>query len=84
MLFDGADAADGGAAVGALALDNGLAVFRGALLGVRHRLLFLALHAISFNSHRCLDSSNVGHVMPKPVELRAFCERRIIIVLRNL
>ena len=50
-LLHSADAADGGAAVGALALDDGLAVLGGALLGIRHRLLCLALHAISLNSH---------------------------------
>ena len=54
LLFGGADAADGGAAVGALALRDGLAVLRGSLDGVLHDHLRLALHAICFDSHGCL------------------------------
>lgn len=50
-LFDGSDAADGGSAVGALALDDGLTVFRSALDGIFHDLLRLALYAIRFDCH---------------------------------
>ena len=51
LLLRGADTADGGAAVGAFSLRDGLAVLRRALDGVLHDLLGLALHAIRFNSH---------------------------------
>ena len=50
-LLRSADAADGGTAVGALALGDRLAVLGRALDGVLHDLLFLALDAISFDSH---------------------------------
>src|SRR5699024_6128474 len=50
-LLAGANAADGGAAVGALALRDGLAVLRRALHRVLHNLLGLALHAVSFDCH---------------------------------
>ena len=50
LLLRGADTADGGAAVGAFALRDGLAVLRRALDGVLHDLLGLALHAIRFYS----------------------------------
>src|SRR5699024_10658893 len=52
-LLRSADAADGGAAIGALALRDGLAVLRRALDGILHDLLGLALHTIRFNSHDC-------------------------------
>ena len=50
-LLDLADAADGGAAVGALALGDGLAVLGVALLRVGHDLLRLALDAVSLDRH---------------------------------
>lgn len=50
-LLGGANAADCGAAVWALALGDGLTVLGNALHGVLHRLLGLALYAICFNCH---------------------------------
>ncbi len=50
-LLCSADAANGGSAVGALALRDRLAILRQALSRVLHRLLGLALHAIRFDSH---------------------------------
>ena len=51
VLFGSADTTDGGAAIGALALGDRLAVFSRALDGIFHFLLRLALHAICFNCH---------------------------------
>ena len=51
MLFCSADTADGGAAVGALALRDRLAVLHDALNGILHDLLCLAFHAICLDSH---------------------------------
>lgn len=55
-LLGGTNAADGGAAIGAFTLRDGLAVFRGSLDGILHDLLCLALHAVCLNSHGCLQT----------------------------
>ena len=60
-LLGGADAADGGSAVGALTLGDGLAVLRNALDGVLHDLLRLALDAIRLDSHSYLQMLSTGH-----------------------
>ena len=51
LLLGRANAADGGTAVGALTLGDGLAVLGGALHRILHDLLSLALDAICFNCH---------------------------------
>ena len=50
-LLGGTNVANGGAAVGALALGDGLAVLRGAFNRIDHGLLALALYAITFYCH---------------------------------
>ena len=51
-LFCSSNAADGGSAIGALALGDGLAILRRALDRIRHDLFGLALHAVSLDSHK--------------------------------
>ena len=51
-LFCSSNAADGGSAIGALTLGDGLTVLGNALNGILHFLLSLALHAISLDSHK--------------------------------
>ena len=51
-LFCSSNAADGGSAVGALTLGDGLTVLGNALNGILHFLLSLALHAVSLDSHK--------------------------------
>ena len=51
-LFCSANAADGGSAIGALTLGDGLTVLGNALNGILHFLLSLALHAVSLDSHK--------------------------------
>ena len=50
-LLGSANTADGRAAVGALALGDGLAILRGAFHWILHDLLSLALYAICFYRH---------------------------------
>ena len=50
-LLGSANAANGGAAVGALALGDGLAILCGAFNRILHDLLSLALYAICFYRH---------------------------------
>ena len=58
-LLGRTNAADGGAAVGALALGDGLAILGGALDRILHFLLGPALNAVRFNCHWYLVSSLV-------------------------
>lgn len=66
LLLDCADTADGGTAVGALALHDGLAVLGQAFVGFHHDLLRLALHAVCFDFHFVLIPSQTGMHRARP------------------
>lgn len=75
LFLRSTDTANGGAAVGALALRDRLAILRRALDGIRHDLLGLALHAISFNRHAAKHLS-VLCLSRSPYDLQLYSSNR--------